>query len=99
MNFTSPSEPDNSARLGVIPANHTNLLLLGGMNPSAQRVWRRTWHCLPTFWLSRALVVPLWVADTNGNAYLNCMWLEESPAPDVIQPSFSSLISFFLSLA
>lgn len=51
------------------------------------------------FWLSWALIVPLWVADTNGNTYLNCMWLEESPALGVIQPSFSSLISFFLSLA
>lgn len=34
-----------------------------------------------------------------ANAYINCMWQEETPDPGVIKSSFSSLISFFLSLA
>lgn len=32
VNFFSLSEPDNFAKLGVIPASHTNIFLLGEMN-------------------------------------------------------------------
>jgi len=32
VNFFSLSEPDNSAKLGLIPASQTNTFLLGGMN-------------------------------------------------------------------
>lgn len=35
----------------------------------------------------------------TADAYVNCMWQEETPVPHVIESSFSSLISFFLSLA
>lgn len=58
VNFFSPSEPDNSAKLGVIPASQINIFLLGGMNEQMnewetpmcleeeQRLWKPhyPWH-------------------------------------------------------
>lgn len=62
VNFFSPSEPDNSAKLGVIPASHTNIFLLGGMNE-----WMRD-SCVPggRAEAPEAPLSPAWHAAQHG---------------------------------
>lgn len=70
VNFISPSEPENPAKLGVIPASHTNTFILGGLTE-----WINEWmnggllHAWKEGRGTGSLVIPSRAVSSPGQGY------------------------------